>query len=57
MVEPTSIHGWLLLLVSRSRKVMKQTTEVNGNQTPEVCSSLSGVSTRKARAGPIAAQY
>ncbi len=36
---------------------MKQTTEVSGNQTPEACSSLSGVNTRKARAGPIPARY
>jgi hypothetical protein len=32
---------------------MKQTTEVSGNQTPEACSSLSGVSMRQARASPI----
>jgi hypothetical protein len=48
MVEPTPIHGQLLLLVLRSRKVMKQTTEVSGNQTPEACFLLSSVSTRQA---------
>jgi hypothetical protein len=53
MVEPTPIDGQLLLLVYRSRKVMKRTTEVGGNQTPEACSLLSGVSC----ASPISAQY
>jgi hypothetical protein len=36
---------------------MKQAAEVSGNQTPEACSLLSGVSTRQARASPIPAQY
>jgi hypothetical protein len=36
---------------------MKQTTEVSGNQTPEACSSLSGVSMRQACASPVPAQY
>jgi hypothetical protein len=53
MVDPTHIHGQLLLLVQKSRKVMKQTTEVSGKGTPEACSSLSGVSTRQAHACPI----
>jgi hypothetical protein len=37
--------------------VRKQTTEVSGNQTPEACSLLSGVSRRQARASPIPAPY
>jgi hypothetical protein len=36
---------------------MKQTTKVSGNQTPEACSSLSGVSMRQAHASPIPARY
>jgi hypothetical protein len=36
---------------------MKRTTEVSENQTPEACSSLSGVSTCQARASPIPARY
>jgi hypothetical protein len=36
---------------------MKQTTDASGNQTPEACSSLSGVSTCQARASPIPARY
>ena len=36
---------------------MKQTTEVSGNQNPEACSSLSGVSMRQARASPIPTRY
>ncbi len=35
----------------------KRTTEVSGNQTPEACSSLSGVSTHQARANRILARY
>jgi hypothetical protein len=46
MVKPTPIYGQLLLLVKRSRKAMKQTTDVSGNQTPEACSLLSIVSMR-----------
>jgi hypothetical protein len=57
MVEPTPIHGQLLLLVQRSRKVMKRTREVSGNQTPEACSSLSGVSMCKVHAGLIPTWY
>ncbi len=37
--------------------MMKQTTEVSRNRTPEACSSLSGVSTHKACASPILARY
>ncbi len=37
--------------------MMKQTTEVSGNQTPEACSSLSGVSMRQPRDSPIHARY
>jgi hypothetical protein len=36
---------------------MKQTTEVSGNQTPEACSLLLGVSMRQAHASPIPARY
>jgi hypothetical protein len=37
--------------------VLKRTTEVSGNQTPEACSLLACVSTRQARARPIPARY
>ncbi len=51
-------YSWLVTIVSlRSRKMMKQTTEVSGNQTPEACSSLSCVSTCQASASPIPARY
>jgi hypothetical protein len=36
---------------------MKQTTEVSGHQTPEACSSLSGVSMPQTHASPIPARY
>ncbi len=36
---------------------MKPTTEVSGNQTPEACSLLSGVSTRQMRASLIPTRY
>jgi hypothetical protein len=37
--------------------MMKQTTEVSGNQIPEACSLLSSVSTHQVHASPIPAQY
>jgi hypothetical protein len=40
-----------------SRKVMKGTTEVSGNRTPEACFSLSGVSMRQTHASPIPTWY
>ncbi len=51
-------YSWLITIVSlRSKESEERPTEVSGNQTPEACSLLSGVSTRQVRASPIPARY
>jgi hypothetical protein len=58
MVEPNP-YSWSVTIVRlrSTKEVMKQTTEVGGNQTPEACSLLSGVSTCQAHASPIPTRY
>jgi hypothetical protein len=48
MVEATPIHGLLLLLV-----VVKQTTEVSGNQTPGACSFVHVSGTCQSHFSPV----
>ncbi len=51
-------YSWLITIVSlRSKESEERTTEVSGNQTPEACLMLLGVSTRQAHASPIPARY